>query len=116
MSGYKFEIDQAKCISRFSPRYEKAQKYVDSEVLRCSAPFVPFREGTLMKSGTLGTVVGSGVVKYNAPYAGRVYYGTGMNFNKNHHPQACAQWFEKSKAAYKEDWIKGAQNIISGDG
>ena len=47
-------------------RFEKAQKLVDSEVLRRSDPYVPFRSGILKKSGIAGTVIGSGEIKYTA--------------------------------------------------
>jgi len=102
------------CCNRFDKRYKKAQKFLDSEVLRCSAPYVPMRTGALMRSGDLGTVLGSGKVKYNAPYAKRMYYGLSYHFSKDKHPQACAQWFEKAKSIYIDAWINGVRKIIKG--
>lgn len=58
-----------------SRRFNDAQKFVDSECLRLSDPLVPFRSGMMKKSGTLGTVVGSGLLIYVAPYARKQYYG-----------------------------------------
>lgn len=112
--GYKFVIHTDACCDRFHKNYIKAQKFLDSEVLRCSAPYVPMRTGALMRSGNLGTTLGSGKVVYNAPYAKRQYYGLGFSFSKDKHPQACAQWFEKAKAVFLDDWIKGVQRIIRG--
>ena len=112
--GYKFVINTTACVSRFHPKYKKAQMFLDNEVLKDSAPYVPMRTGNLMRSGQIGTTLGSGEVKYNAPYARRMYYGTSFNFSKDKHPQACAQWFEKAKAIKKKDWVAGVQKIIRG--
>ena len=52
----------------FSERIKKAQKFVDSEVLRKSDPYIPFKTGMLRDSGILGTKIGSGRIRYLAPY------------------------------------------------
>ena len=49
-------------------------KYIDSEVLRLCEPYVPWGEGDLNDSGTLNTVIGSGKVVYDTPYARRWHY------------------------------------------
>ena len=54
--------------------FSRAQAFVDSECLRYMNPLTPRRTGMLIKSGTLGTVVGSGSIEYLAPYARRQYY------------------------------------------
>ena len=48
-------------------RHDRAQKFVDSEVLRLGERFVPVRQGGLKRSGITGTVIGSGLVRYIAP-------------------------------------------------
>lgn len=53
----------------------KVQKYVDSTVLRLMKPYTPFRNGVLEKSATLSTVIGSGEIHQNTPYARYLYYG-----------------------------------------
>ena len=112
-------INIGETCKRFEPRYHRAQKFIDSEVLRDCAPYVPMSssitKGNLMKSGNTGTVIGSGKVIYNAPYAKRCYYALHVKFNKNEHPKACAQWFEPAKAANKTKWINGAERIIKGE-
>lgn len=50
------------------------QQFVDSEVLRRCEPYVPRDTGQLIQSGVRNTVVGSGQVVYNTPYARRWYY------------------------------------------
>lgn len=101
-------------VSRLEGDVERAQKWLDNEVLKDCEPFVPMRTGNLMNSGISGTTLGKGEVIYSAPYANRMYYGTSFNFSKEKHPQACAQWFEKAKSLHKEDWRQGVQKIVKG--
>lgn len=110
----RLELNVPAVNARFDARFDKAQKFLDSEVLRCSAPYVPMRTGALMRSGTNGTKIGSGKIVYNAPYARIMYYGKSFRFSKDKHPQACAQWFEKAKAAHKDAWTNGVAEIIKG--
>lgn len=48
-------INVGETCKRFEPRYHRAQMFIDSEVLRDSAPYVPMSssitKGNLMKSG-----------------------------------------------------------------
>lgn len=57
----------------------------------------------MVKSATLGTVIGSGSIEYLAPYARRQYY---------EHKEK-ARWFESMKATRKEPILKGAIKIAS---
>lgn len=81
--------------------FESAQEFVDSECLRYMNPLTPRRTGMLIKSGTLGTVIGSGNIEYLAPYARRQYY---------EHKEK-AHWFETMKASKKDVILKGAEQI-----
>lgn len=112
--GYRFYIDTQSCVGRFNKRYSAAQKFLDNEVLKDSAPYVPMRTGNLMNSGITGTNIGSGKVVYNAPYAKCMYYGVNFHFSKDKHPQACAQWFEKAKSVKKDAWLEGVNKIMRG--
>lgn len=91
-SGFSREKGQA---------FERAQEFVDSECLRYMNPLTPRRTGMLIKSGTLGTVIGSGNIEYLAPYARRQYY---------EHKEK-AHWFETMKASKKDVILKGAEQI-----
>lgn len=93
-------------------QFSKAQKFLDSEVLRTTAPYVPMDTSMLIKSGQLGTVIGSGEVNYIAPYAARQYYSTSTT--KPYDGQRGGKWFERSKADHKDAWIKGAQKLAGG--
>lgn len=82
---------------------QKAQKYVDSEVIRRCAPLVPFKTGTLEGSSSSNTKIGSGKVIYKTPYA-RKQYRQGRASN-----QRGRLWFERMKASNKNDILKGAK-------
>lgn len=92
---------------------EKVQKFIDSEVIRCMDPFTPFRSGTLKKSATLGTVIGSGLIKYTAPYARKNYYenaGRGTEGTQNGGRRG-RKWFERMKPVYLSTILSGAAKI-----
>lgn len=110
----------------WSGRYNAAQMYVDSEVLRLSEAYVPFQSGMLKMSGQLGTVVGSGLVVYNAPYAKYQYYGnvmvgrapkqlTDRPLTYHGAPKRGKLWFERMKADHKEEILTGARKIAGGN-
>lgn len=81
--------------------FSRAQAFVDSECLRYMNPLTPRRTGMLIKSGTLGTVVGSGSIEYLAPYARRQYY----------EHKTKARWFETMKASHKDAIREGAEKL-----
>ena len=76
-------------------------------------PFTPFRSGTLKKSATLGTVIGSGLIKYTAPYARKNYYenaGRGTEGTQNGGRRG-RKWFERMKPVYLSTILSGAAKI-----
>ena len=109
------------------------QKYIDQEVIRLMDPYTPNLNGVLIKSATLGTKIGSGEIKQNAPYARYQYYGklmvsstTGsawshgeskvltdkdLVYNKSKNALAGPFWFERMKADKKEQILRGAQKL-----
>lgn len=87
--------------SQKAQSFSKAQEFVDSECLRYMNPRTPRRTGMLIKSGTLGTVIGSGSIEYLAPYARRQYY----------EHRSKARWFETMKASKKDVIREGAEKL-----
>lgn len=132
----KFSPDFAK---KYSERIHRIQMFIDSECIRLMAPYTPMNTGTLMRSATSGTVIGSGVIHQNTPYARYLYYGviygpniplyengelvgfwspskkdsTGrpITYSTAKHPLAGKMWFERMKADHKDDILRGAQAI-----
>ena len=77
----------------------RVQRYIDTSTVKYCDKYTPVRGGTLKKA--LGTVYGSGKVKYNVPYAKFNYY-----FNKGRGDGGTAYggfrgrlWWERMKAA-----------------
>lgn len=81
---------------------QEVQRFVDSEVLRLTDPYVPFDSGKLKESGTIHTKIGSGKVIYKTPYARRQYFSNKGNGLRGR------QWFHRMKADRKDEILKGA--------
>ena len=90
----------------FAPDKEKgfgnAQEFVDSECIRRMNPETPRRTGVLVKSATLGTVIGRGEINQVAPYARRQYY---------EHKEK-SYWFERMKNRHKDSILEGAGKYV----
>lgn len=106
------EFDSRHMNQHVNGQLSRAQIFVDSEVLRLCSPLVPFQTGMLDKSGKLGTEIGSGEVRYIAPYAAVQYYNTSES--RPYDAQRGAKWFERMKAGHKKEILDGAQKIING--
>lgn len=89
----------------------RVQTYIDNEVVRLSSKYVPMQSGTLKKA--IGTVYGSGEVKYNTPYARKNYYenrGRGNEGTSNGGLRG-RMWFERMKAVFLEHILDGARRL-----
>jgi hypothetical protein len=87
----------------------KVQKFIDSEVLRVTDPYVPMDTGTLKSSGIRNTTIGEGKVIYRTPYARKLYYNP--QFNYQGAPMRGGKWFERMKIDHKDSILKGASQI-----
>lgn len=97
---------------KWTARYSAAQRFVDSEVLRRCDPYTPFLTGTLIKSGALGTDVGSGKVQWIVPYARKRYYTPA----KHEVGLRGAYWFERWKAVGGTQLIRDAKAFMKRQG
>ena len=82
-------------------RKKTQQEYIDQECINKMESLTPMRTGVLIKSATLGTVVGSGEIHQIAPYARRQYY----------EHKSKSYWFERMKNRHKDSILRGAQKI-----
>ena len=98
---------------RFQGNYTRAQKFVDSEILRLSEQYTPLLTGMLIKSGILGTDVGSGLVKWIAPYAKAQYYSPRIPGSQTG-PLRGPMWFERGKQVWGEKLIISARRMAGG--
>lgn len=92
--------------------FDRVQRFVDKEVLRLCAPYIPFETGMLTRSGELGTVIGSGKVCYTAPYARRQYYTTAQS--RPYDARRGARWFERMKIDHLVTLRAGAAKLAGG--
>lgn len=92
----------------------RGQKYIDSEVLRCCDSYIPMQTGKLKQSGTTSTVVGSGMVHYNTPYARKNYYDNkGMgNQGLNCGGKRGRLWFERMKPDHLPKIVQGVKRVV----
>jgi hypothetical protein len=118
-----------------SVQFTKAQKFVDSEVIRRMAPYTPMDKGGLYKSPIIGSKIGSGEIHQNMPYAKYQYYGKVMVsvrtrsawaksgekkvltnvdlvYSKMRHPKAGKMWFEVMKTNDKDDIQRGMRKYM----
>lgn len=110
-TGLKFDKNFRKNTDE---KFNKKQKYIDSEVLRLSDPYVPMQSRTLKRSGISGTVVGSGKIEYTAPYARKQYYenaGMGIEGMNRGGGLRGKMWFERMKADHKKEILRGLKKL-----
>lgn len=124
------DID-AVLASSIANRVDAVAHVVAQQVRKDTAPYVPFRTGSL----DIRTRVDGGSVIYPGPYARFLYYGmvmvdpdTGSTwaplgqtkvvtdrplvFTQDFHRQAQSHWFEASKAMNLQKWIQVAQKAV----
>jgi hypothetical protein len=133
--NYRFDMksDGQLTMDRGLQPYGKTQKFIDQEVIRLMDPYTPNLTGTLIKTATLGTRIGSGEINQVAPYARYHYYGklmvssiTGSAWshgeskvltdkdlvhNKSRNHLAGPFWFERMKADKKDQILRGTQKV-----
>ena len=98
--------------AKWTRRYSRVQKFVDSEVLRLSEPFTPLRTGTLVRTGILGTDVGSGKVQWIAPYARDQYYKGRPPGASKAGPLRGRFWFERMRQVWGKKIINSAKKLV----
>ncbi len=95
---------------KWQGNYSAAQSFVDSEVLRLSEPYIPLLTSMLIKSGILGTFIGSGLVQWIAPYAKAQYFSKRKPGSQTG-PLRGPQWFERMKTVHRNRIVAGARRI-----
>lgn len=108
----KTNFDEAALLRRFHKGASLAQMKLDQQVLADSNYYCPLKTGTLQRSAIIGSVIGSGLVRWVTPYARRQYYGVGFDRSKDPNPNATAKWFEAAKAHKMKDWEKLVNDTV----
>lgn len=111
----KAKLEWNTTFQRWQRNYSAAQSFVDSEVLRLSEPYIPLLTSMLIKSGILGTFIGSGLVQWIAPYAKAQYYSK-RKPGRQTGPLRGPLWFERMKAVNRNRIVGGARRIAGRGG
>ncbi|MCM1506614.1 MAG: minor capsid protein [Ruminococcus flavefaciens] len=84
------------------------QKFVDSEILRRSSAYVPHDTGNLEFSGQSKTRIGTGIIRYETPYAKRQY------FKGKSSGQRGRKWVKRMWLSQGKQIVKSANKMLSG--
>lgn len=115
-------------------RIKLAQKRLDTLVISDGEKYVPFKNGGLRASAHIATVIGSGLIVYNTPYAHYQYIGkdmVGVETKKHwakkyetkiyngkvlyyHEQDTGSQWFEKAKEQNLDKWTRAVGRVLDG--
>lgn len=108
------QINERQVSGKINKGLDRAQFYLDQQVLKDSNYYIPKNEGYLEKSGILHSKIGEGKIIWNTPYARRLFYGTGYKFSKDKNPNASALWYYAAESQHKYDWYRIAQQAYDG--
>lgn len=107
----KLNIDSRKILDNVVGKNNvKAKKFFANELRTVTDPFVPLREGYLKNSATIA--IDGSFIQYNMPYARRLWFGDGFNFNGA--PQRGSRWVERSWTVNKEQLLQSLEKAIAG--
>lgn len=99
-------------LPKMTGAFDAGQKVLDQEVVKGGNYYIPRDTGNLEGSGIRATIIGSGRVAWETPYARRLYYNPQYNFSKDSNPNAQGLWFEAAKARFLSQWIQLSQEAI----
>lgn len=112
MADFKMKTSLELKSERELMLFQKAQKYIDSECIRRMDKYTKRDTGTLIKSATLNTQIGSGEIKQRTPYARKQYYSLGVRNNDT--GLRGKFWFKRMAEAEKGQILKGLESITGG--
>lgn len=94
-------------MARQQRNFDKIQVFIDNTVVRHMDPYVPLRTSMLKKSVILGSVMGSGLLTYIAPYAHKQYYLKSRRYTNG---LRGSRWFHRMYSARKPQIIREVKN------
>lgn len=96
---------------KFKDLSKESQSLLDEEVLKDSNKYIPFDKGNLRDSSIRSSDIGSGILRWDTPYARRLYYNPQYNFSKDTNPLAQGLWFEQAKSVSLKEWVKKLEEL-----
>ena len=106
-------------LSRYNPKFEEAQKWLDQTVMQKMIPMIPYRTGAFLgrileaNAGQYGT----GRIKAAVPPQGRYLYGGVSRSGKPLHytnPKSVPFWGHVVLREYRHELTEGVRRIIGG--
>ena len=124
-------------LNRFEKQYQKAQYYLDSQIMNDMVPYMSHRDGIFVNLTRLQSAAqaGTGRVVAAAPPQGRFLYEgkdmvdpvTGSPWARKgakkvvtdrpltySNPKATPHWFDTAKESHGKAWVKGVKRIAGG--
>lgn len=96
----------------FEKALDKTQFVLDTQILKDSNYFIPMDTSFLMNSSLRASDIGGGLLRWDTPYARRLYYNPQYNFQKDENPNARGLWFEWAKSLHSLEWNRIAQHTF----
>jgi len=112
MMKFNLKTDLSGLFEAVNKKVQVGQEVIDSEVIKGGNYFIPMDTHNLEGSSYRATVIGSGQVVWDTPYAKKLYYNPQYNFSKDQNPNAQGLWFEVAKTQFLTEWIQRVQNAI----
>lgn len=108
------KIDKTVVRAKLKSRWDDTLFPLSSQVLADMNEYVRVDQNVLRASSTSASDFDKGILRWNTPYARRVYY-TG-NPSKDVNPNASLMWCEVGKANHNREWITLAEKLFGGGG
>jgi hypothetical protein len=108
----KVKYDQNAINKDFQHALDRTQYALDTQILKDSNYFIPMDTSYLMNSSLRASDIGGGLLRWDTPYARRLYYNPQYNFQKDENPNARGLWFEEAKARWASSWERIAQQTF----
>ncbi len=88
----------------YTNKFGRVQVFIDNGVIKGIEPYTPLRTSMMIKSLQLGSVIGSGLIRYLAPYAKAQYYRGRVAGTSTTGALRGRLWFARWKAAKGESF------------
>jgi Minor capsid protein len=108
MFNVKVDFKFTQVAQKVDKAFQYGQYVLDNAVIKDSNYYLPEDKGYLRKSVIKHSKPGSGEVRWQTPYARRLYYNPQYDFSTDINPNAQGLWYEAAKAEKRDDWIDQA--------
>ena len=93
----------------YTRKFGRTQIFIDNGVIKGMEPYTPLRTSMMIKSLQLGSVIGSGLIRYLAPYAKRQYYTGRMPGTSSTGGLRVRLWFSRWKTEHGESFKRSVK-------